>query len=383
MKRDSIFLIVLLTILVVSSSATLEVQGVEASETVYIRADGSIDPPAAPISTVDNITYTFSGNILNDSIVIERDNIVVDGALYIVGGTHMGIGITLSGRTNVTIKNMTIKPFAQAIWLDFSSNNAISGNNITNSGGLVIRLSNSAGNTISGNNIPANDAAISFDVDSDNNTISGNNIKNNEHGIMLSRCSSNSISENTIAANGNYGIELVSSSANNISGNNIDNNSGGGILLSSSSSNTISGNNVANNMRGITLDSSSNNVLSGNNFTNNQYGVELSISSNNLILSNNFVGNTNQVSTMFSSINIWDDGSRGNYWSDYLTKYFYATEVDSSGVWNTPYVISTNNTDHYPLTAQYAIPEFPSFLVLPLFFIATLLAAITCRRKHR
>jgi len=29
-----------------------------------------------------------------------------------------------------------------------------------------------------------------------------------------------------------------------------------------------------------------------------------------------------------------------------------------------------------------AIPEFPSFLILPLFMIATLLAVILCRRKH-
>jgi parallel beta-helix repeat protein len=102
-------------------------------------------------------------------------------------------------------------------------------------------------------------------------------------------------------------------------------------------------------VRGIVLDSSSNNVLSGNNVTNNQYGIELSISSNNLIFHNNFVDNTNQVSIMFSSVNIWDNGSRGNYWSDYLTKYPNATEIDSSGVWNTPYIINMNDADHYPL----------------------------------
>jgi hypothetical protein len=28
------------------------------------------------------------------------------------------------------------------------------------------------------------------------------------------------------------------------------------------------------------------------------------------------------------------------------------------------------------------IPEFPTFLILPLFFIATLLAVIVYRRKH-
>jgi hypothetical protein len=79
--------------------------------------------------------------------------------------------------------------------------------------------------------------------------------------------------------------------------------------------------------------------------------------------------------------NVWDDGIRGNYWSDYLTQYPNAAEIDSSGVWNTPYVIDTNNTDHYPLMVQYVIPEFPSFLILPLFLIATILTVIIYKKK--
>ena len=33
-------------------------------------------------------------------------------------------------------------------------------------------------------------------------------------------------------------------------------------------------------------------------------------------------------------------------------------------------------------TVPEVIPEFPSFLILPLFMLATLLAVIVCRRKH-
>ena len=68
------------------------VQPVRASATIYIRADGSIDPPTAPIYTADNITYTLTGNITADAdgIVIERDNVVWEGAGYTVQGTGSG-----------------------------------------------------------------------------------------------------------------------------------------------------------------------------------------------------------------------------------------------------------------------------------------------------
>jgi len=54
--------------------------------------------------------------------------------------------------------------------------------------------------------------------------------------------------------------------------------------------------------------------------------------------------------------NTWDNGypSGGNYWSDYQTRYPNAAEIDSSGIWNTPYVIDSNNTDYYPLMGPYS-----------------------------
>jgi len=145
----------------------------------------------------------------------------------------------------------------------------------------------------------------------------------------------------------------------------------------------LSGNNVtANGNDGIVLGSSSNCTLSGNNVTaNSEYGIVLSNSSDNSIFYNNFVNNTIQADTI-DSANAWDNGSVGNYWSDYLTKYPNAAQVDNSGVWNTPFVIDANNTDYYPLTVPIAvIPEFPMIQVTMFFMLLTLLAVIICKKK--
>ncbi len=84
---------ILMSLLVLGTLALVfNIQPVKASGTTYIRTDSSIDPPTAPISTTDNIAYTLTANITSDAdadgIVIERDNIVVDGANH----TLQGIG---------------------------------------------------------------------------------------------------------------------------------------------------------------------------------------------------------------------------------------------------------------------------------------------------
>jgi len=125
---------------------------VKASGTIYIRADGSIDPSTANVTSADNVTYTFTGNIY-DSIVVERDNIVVDGAGYTLYGTgaYESKGISLSGRENVTVRNTQIQASWYGIWLSYASNNSIVGNNITANSDAGVRI-DSSGNEFYHNN---------------------------------------------------------------------------------------------------------------------------------------------------------------------------------------------------------------------------------------
>jgi len=79
----SIVWVVLL--LVAVFGVILNVPVVRAGGTIYIRPDGSICPPEAPIERDGNI-YTLTDNITSSGsgIVVERDNIIIDGAGYII-----------------------------------------------------------------------------------------------------------------------------------------------------------------------------------------------------------------------------------------------------------------------------------------------------------
>jgi parallel beta-helix repeat protein len=90
---------------------------------------------------------------------------------------------------------------------------------------------------------------------------------------------------------------------------------------------------------GIAFSASINNTITHNLIANCSYGLYLRYASLNTIYGNNFVDNDRHVANL-GSINTWDDGSKGNYWSDYTTRYPNASELNGMGVWDTPYEIA-------------------------------------------
>ena len=375
---------------------------------IFIRSDGSVDPVTAPIQRIGNI-YTFTENIYA-SLVVERDNIVVDGAGYLLQGTGSVRGIDLSHRSNVTIKNMQIgSGFGYGIYLQSSSNNTITENNIANTmQGICLQLSSN--NRISANYLINNlRGGIVIQDSSNNNIISANNVINNGGGISIYSSSNNKLRNNNMRNDFNfevYGTELSHfvndvDVSNTISGKkiyflvnesdlvispstflglgflalvnctriiaqnlNLANN-GQGILLAFTTNSTITKNYITHNSNGIGLYSSSKNIISGNSITNNYRGIHLFKSSNNIIHHNNFINNARQIDDLplgsnsaRLSVNVWDDGypSGGNYWDDYLTRYPDAKEIDGSGIGDTPYILYERNQDNYPLLPYWFPP---------------------------
>jgi len=321
LKRKIIIGILLTLLLTSLSTLAFNIQRVKGwTGTVYIRANGSIDPFDAPISTVDNVTYTLTGNVTadGDGIVVERDNIVINGTGCTVQGTvvYPYTGVRLSGRENVTVRDVQIKNFNYGIRLERygfmgtgSSNNSISGNNITSNRFGIYLSGGSNNNEIYGNNITDNFYGVFFDYTAENNKVYGNNITNNELGICLDGYISTTYEE--------------CPKNNKIYENNIANNTEAGVKL-------------------VGLD----NIFYYNNFLNNTIVIESEFSS----------GGTNDPKL---SKNILDNGypSGGNYWSNYtgvdICSGSDQNETGSDGISDTVHEIDANNTDRYPLMAPF------------------------------
>ena len=197
-------IVVLISIL--SSASCLRT--VRASETIYIRADGSIDPATVPIQINGNV-YTLTENINSDvdGIVVERNHTVLNGGGHTLQGTKTpsSKGLYLSESCDVTIRDLSIKGFELAILLDtYSSGNQILGNKVEDNEYGISCWAYSDSNSIIGNNITANNLAGIWIVGSSNNTIAENIISgNNQYGISLEGSSNNTLCHNSFIDNTN------------------------------------------------------------------------------------------------------------------------------------------------------------------------------------
>ena len=332
------------------------VHAVWGSGAIYIKRDGSIDPPDAPISNFGNVVYTLTDDV-NGSLFVDKDDVVVDGVGHIIAvSDYMYEGIFLFDKNNVTIKNVKIEVLVGWIGIELldCSNCTISGNNITANYNLGIVLALSNNNEIINNTLTCCDLFVdsSYGNTVENNTVNGKPL------VYLEDASDSSVS---------YAGQVVLVRSNKVEVKNLDlQGTTYPVELVETNNTTISENNITENHCGIKLDSASGNIITENNITENYFGLRLESSHSNTIYHNNFVNNSYQVykPQMWpdDSTNVWDDGypSGGNYWSDYNgTDYYcgpYQNATGSDGIGDTPYTIDTDNTDRFPLMYPWS-PE--------------------------
>lgn len=180
---------------------TFNIRPVKAIGTIYIRADGSIDPSTAPIQRDMNV-YTFTDDIYNNSIVMQRNDVTLDGNGYLLQWCDTFTyhnGIELSSR-NVTITNIVISGFFSGISLDSSYYNKIVNNTILGSKDCGIKLYASNYNILVNNTVMNTNEAISLEQSSFN-SLSGNRVANNVYGISLFVGKNNKLRNNAMIAN--------------------------------------------------------------------------------------------------------------------------------------------------------------------------------------
>jgi len=141
-----------------------------------------------------------------------------------------------------------------------------------------------------------------------------------------------------------------------------------GIYVVGGNSNTVIQNNLMYNLYGMEFINTSHNLIVQNNISNNPAsspfttGIWFAGASNNTIYRNNFVNCTFLV-RVSDSVNVWDDGYLGNYWSSYMTQHPNAVQIDGSGTFNTPYSVDAQNVDRHPLTqpfnSEFYAPKVP------------------------
>jgi parallel beta-helix repeat protein len=475
----------------------------------FIRSDGSIDPSTAPIHR-DGDVYAFTDKIVGYTVIVEKDDIILDGGGYTLEGygsegnfTFKGYadpaGILIRNQLGITVRNMKISGFTYGIqltgWSTLASKNITLENNLVEDNYYGVYLSGSwftvLRNNLMNNNIhnfyvydyvsmlpPAPNIFIN-DIDSSNmvdgkpviywvneqgktvpsdagyvalvnctnmtvqnldlsnngegivlvsttnslitknhviNTdwgifahnssnivVTGNNLESNDIGIDFHSSSNSSILSNNLTRN-RSGAGLVGSQNIYFSGNNITRNTDNGLWLSGlrnstveqniitesdedgvsvydSYNNTIVGNTITSSgYYGIKIwECSSENIVSENLVANNRWGLQLTgTPNNNIFYHNDFVNNTNHVE-IDDSNGIWDNGEEGNYWDNYS-----GLDSDEDGIGDTPYIIDENNRDNYPLMEPIIIPEFPSWIILPLILTVTTVVAIYKKKltKH-
>ncbi len=321
----------------------------------------------------------YNENIINPSqnlnynltIIGESVNVIINGSFSIIVDGYDVVGLSIQFLTitgSLTIRGTT----TDGALYNFLLSNCV----IESQTSLQVSDSTLESNSFYG--------SVSIMGDTHYYQAVGNVIKNNiftNCGFALSGSGGeNTISYNTIN-NASIGIAELGNgypyetSSNEISNNKIFNCGIGIESLNNIPSfeslpygryTTISQNILSFNSVGLLLQGVNYLSVQQNTFSFNQIGLQLSCVENITFLQNS-MNNPQQVNNLNALDNvIWDNGypSGGNYWNDYLTRYPNAGEIGNSGLGNTPYVIDSNNVDHYPLLNPAGTPSTPVNLSL-------------------
>ena len=293
---------------------------------------------SAPPITQENIIVDITGNgdftSINDAInnaditdivlikkgVYNEHDLVIDQKISIIGEDSTNTIINCSGNIAFTVTSSYVD---------------ISNINLINTGEFAITIQpGSIGCTITNCIINTLNKGVAIDIRSSYNTISDCNLigfDNSKQGVKIH--GSNNIVKNCDLQDFSNGV----------------------LIILNSNSNQIINCNIINNENAIDIRANSNdNIITGNNIYSNLQSIKiLDNSNNNHVYLNNFW--KNDVDAIDENNNSWDNENKGNYWDKYR-----GIDANGDGIGDTPYIISTEKTDRYPLIS-FILPDIVTY----------------------
>jgi len=350
------------------------IQPVEAeSKTIVVPDDcptiASAIGSAAEGDTIFIKSGTYEGPI--------NQTLIIDKSISLVGENTASTILNLHPKYNVTwILTSPMYDYSDAMQIDaddvrltnltlkFTGNMKANGNRVQIIGNDIWSHSTATGLSVNGSecNI-ANNTFLGFIKLAGS---SNSAVENKAFSLTLQDAYHNIVYSNVLQTLG-----LSSSDANIISKNTV---STGNVWYAAHMSNS-SGNTFYDNYIEAALWNT--NLMISYNSTNNTFYNNAFISDCNPDYIDLYINENIASIDSTSHNNSWDNGSVGNYWNNYQIRYPDASEIDNSGIGNTPYVIDENNTDYYPLinctinvTLRLTLHQH---LLLPLHLHRTLL----------
>ncbi len=362
----------------------------------YIGLDASGTRTLGHCSSGVHISEGASGNIIGGIAPGERN--------VIAGNGRQEVGLMVGAHDNVIVGNyigtdaygsQNLGISTSAVTMELGPfNNVIQGNVISTNGGAGVMISDwgTWGNEVIGNfigvdatgtsplggtggsiQLNASFNKIGGTTPAEKNVIGGNGIVGIKVGfhsmtdvLVLGNFIGTDVSGTQVVGNNGHGISITEGTHHSFIGgatkgerNIISGNRGSGVALEGIGvrHNFVIGNHIGtdaggitnlSNESGISIEGAEHNFVQANLIAyNEKRGLFVKPGQGNSIHHNSFIRNGANGSDGGTD-NRWDDGLRGNYWSDYTGK-----DNNGDGIGDTPQPVPPDGVDNYPLMKPY------------------------------
>ena len=333
-KRNQLIVISVVAILIVVSLAAFEINNASKPAKKKTTNNNPNGPPE-------------TGNwVVDKPVTVEKKDLVLNGNLSVQsGGKLYLLNSTLKvASTNITAIHVASGGELHIIGTALSFEETPTYYILQAAEGSVLEVKtsqipfkvmiNTSGADLEHNAITGKFAGISIGSSSNKieyNTIKGTDYPTMDAAIIVNNGTKNTISSNVLSGFG-IGIELDRSNNNTLYNNSI-------------TATTATGSEGA----GLQFSQSSDNEVTYNQVSKCSVALNLIGSSSNKFHHNNFIDNIKQVQDDAS--NKFDDGSSGNFWSDY--KGF---DLNKDGKGDIPYIINLSDRDNHPFMKPVPAP---------------------------